>query len=57
MGKYGTVESVSVKAWPAVKLLWGSADSVTVSAGSLSMSPAQTAKLLWEARGRERHGG
>ena len=39
VGKYGTVQSVSVKAWPAVKLLWGSADSVTVRAGSLSMSP------------------
>jgi len=51
VGKYGTVESVSVTAWPAVKLLWGSADSVTVSAKSLRISPAQTAKLLWEARG------
>ena len=23
VGRYGTVQSVSVKAWPAVKLLWG----------------------------------
>ena len=51
MGRYGTVESVSVKAWPAVELLWGSADSVKVRATSLKVSPAQTAKLLWEARG------
>jgi hypothetical protein len=51
VGKYGTVESVRVKAWPAVELLWGSADSVTVRAKSLLISPAQTAKLLWEARG------
>jgi hypothetical protein len=51
VGRYGTVESVHVKAWPAVKLLWGSADSVTVRARNLSLSPAQTAKLLWEARG------
>jgi hypothetical protein len=51
LGRYGKVESVSVEAWPAVKLLWGSADSVRVSAGSLQLSPAQTAKLLWEARG------
>jgi hypothetical protein len=49
--RYGSVESVSVSAWPAVRLLWGSADSVAVRASSLSLSPAQTAKLLWEARG------
>jgi hypothetical protein len=51
LGRYGKVDSVSVKARPAVKLLWGHADSVTVKARSLSVSPAQTAKLLWEARG------
>jgi hypothetical protein len=51
VGKYGTVESVSVSAWPAIKLLWGHADSVTVRAGRLTISPKQTAKLLWEARG------
>jgi hypothetical protein len=48
--KYGSVQSVSVTAWPAVKLLWGSVDEVTVKASSLKVSPAQTAKLLWEAR-------
>jgi hypothetical protein len=52
--KYGTVKSVTVKAWPAVKLLWGHADSATVRAGSLRISPAQTAKLLGEARGVKR---
>jgi hypothetical protein len=51
VGKYGTVKSVTVKAWPAIKLLWGHADSVRVTAGSLQMSPAQTAKLLVQARG------
>jgi hypothetical protein len=51
VGRYGTVESVSVSAWPAVKLLWGSVDSVRVKAKSLALSPAQAAKLLWEARG------
>jgi hypothetical protein len=51
VGKYGTVKSVTVKAWPAVKLLWGHADSVRVTAGSLQLSPAQTVKLLGEARG------
>jgi len=51
LGRYGKVESVSVKAWPAVELLWGHADSATVRAASLALSTAQTAKLLWEARG------
>jgi len=51
VGKYGTVESVSVSAWPAIELLWGHADSVTVRAGRLTISPKQTTKLLWEARG------
>jgi hypothetical protein len=54
VGKYGTVRSVTVSAWPAVELLWGKADSVDVQAGSLRMSPAQTAKLLGEARGVKR---
>lgn len=54
LGRYGIVESVHVKAWPAVKLLWGSADSVTVTARRLRLSPVQTAKLLWEARGLDR---
>ena len=49
--RYGTVESVSVTAWPAVELLWGKADTVDVRARSLTLSPGQTAKLLGEARG------
>jgi hypothetical protein len=49
--RYGTVKSVSVKAWPAVELLWGKAESVSVKAGSLHLSTAQMAKLLGEARG------
>jgi hypothetical protein len=53
VGRYGTVESVSVKAWPAVELLWGSVDSVRVRAKSLRLSPAQAAALLWEARGTD----
>ena len=51
LGKYGDVQSVHVSAFPAVELLWGDADSVTVRARRLSVSPAQTAKLLHEARG------
>jgi hypothetical protein len=54
LGRYGAVQSVSVSAWPAVKLLWGSVDSVRVRAGRLSLSPAQAAKLLWEARSADR---
>jgi LmeA-like phospholipid-binding len=48
IGRYGKVQSVSVSAWPALTLLWGSADSVRVRARRLSLSPAQAAKLLWE---------
>ena len=51
VAKYGTVQSVSVSAWPAVELLWGRAGSVKVRAKDLEISPAQTAKLLSEARG------
>jgi hypothetical protein len=54
VGRYGRLDSVSVHAWPAVQLLWGSADSVSVRARSLSLTPAQAAKLLWEARGVDR---
>ena len=51
VARYGTVKSVSVSAWPAVKLLWGDADSVTVRAGSLRSSQEQASALLWESRG------
>jgi LmeA-like phospholipid-binding len=50
VARYGTVRSVSVSAFPAVKLLWGKADKVDVSAGSLSVQLSQIATLLWEAR-------
>jgi hypothetical protein len=51
IGRYGKVEHVSVSAWPAVKLLWGDADSARVSAGALALSPSQASALLWESRG------
>ncbi|HYB22427.1 MAG TPA: LmeA family phospholipid-binding protein [Solirubrobacteraceae bacterium] len=51
VGRYGKVQSVSVSAWPAIELLWGHVGSVRVHAESLSLSPAQAAALLWEARG------
>jgi hypothetical protein len=50
VARYGTVESVSVKAFPAIELLWGKVDSVDVHARSLSFAPPQIASLLWEAR-------
>jgi hypothetical protein len=49
--KYGTVQSVHVSAWPALKLLWGDADSATVRASDLRLSPGESAKLLSEASG------
>jgi LmeA-like phospholipid-binding len=51
VGRFGHVEHVSVSAWPALKLLWGHADSVSVAAGALRLSPSQAAGLLWEGRG------
>jgi hypothetical protein len=51
--RYGSVKSVTVKAWPAVELLWGKAEAVDVQAGSLELSKGQTAKLLGEAHGVE----
>ena len=50
VARYGTVKSVHVSALPAIKLLWGSVDSVRIAAGTLTMTPAQIASLLWEAR-------
>lgn len=49
VARYGRVTSVSVSAWPAIKLLWGSVDSVRVQAAALALSPAQLAALLGEA--------
>lgn len=50
LGRYGAVESVSVSAWPAIKLLWGSVDSVRIHARALSFSTQRAESLLWEAR-------
>jgi hypothetical protein len=53
LARYGRVQSVSVTAWPAIKLLWGSADSVTVRVRSIGMSTHQAASLVWEGRGAD----
>jgi LmeA-like phospholipid-binding len=49
--RYGTVESVKVEAWPAVKLVWGEADEVQVKAGRLQLSKGQALSLVKEAKG------
>ncbi|HMD56563.1 MAG TPA: hypothetical protein VKG82_03730 [Solirubrobacteraceae bacterium] len=54
LSPYGSVQSVSVSAWPAIELLWGSAESVTVNARSLALTPAQSASLLAKASGSDR---
>ena len=62
VARYGTVYSVSVKAFPAIELLWGKADSVEVRAGALSVPSKEIAKLHvgspWRDRSHdERSGG
>lgn len=54
IGKYGTVRSVRVRAFPAVELLWGHAQSATVQAGELRMSDSQFDGLLPRMRGIEK---
>ena len=54
IGRYGKVASVTVKAFPAIELLWGDADSVNVVADELAMTPEQTAALIGEASGTDR---
>jgi hypothetical protein len=51
IGRYGVVHSASVSAFPAIELLWGHAQSVSVSAGQLNMTPAAANELLWRSRG------
>jgi hypothetical protein len=52
--RYGHVSGVEVKAWPAIELLWGDADSVRVRASDLRVPLPATAKLLREASGAEK---
>lgn len=49
VARYGQVKSASVSATPALQLLWGSADSATVVAGRLQISPGQLVKLLLQS--------
>jgi hypothetical protein len=50
VARYGEVRSASVRALPALQLLWGSADSAHLSAGSLRISLHQVVALLAESR-------
>jgi hypothetical protein len=54
IGRYGAVHSVHVKASPAIELLLGSAQSASVTAGSLRMTFAQAAELLSKEGGFDR---
>jgi hypothetical protein len=54
IGKYGTVRSVRIRAFPAVELLWGHAQSATIEAGELRMSDSQFDGLLPRMRGIEK---
>jgi hypothetical protein len=54
LARYGTVRSASVSAFPAIELLWGRAQSATVSAANLTMDAPQLGELLWQARGVQR---
>jgi hypothetical protein len=51
LSRYGHVVSVHVSAWPAVELLWGAADKVTVRASELHLQLPQAGHVLGEASG------
>lgn len=53
VGRYGEVESASVSAMPAIQLLWGSADSATVKAGELRISPSELVDMLLQSKSVE----
>jgi hypothetical protein len=54
LSPYGVVRSASVSAFPAVELLWGKAQSMSVSTGPLNIDPAEVGSLLWQARSVQR---
>lgn len=54
VARYGEVRSVSVSAFPAVTLLGGDAESVSVDAGTLTISERALVKLMLEARRAQR---
>jgi hypothetical protein len=50
VARYGQVHSASVSAVPAIELLWGSAQSASVSAGRLAITPTELVHLLMQSR-------
>jgi hypothetical protein len=54
LAHYGVVRSVSVSAFPAIELLWGHAQSASVSAVNIAMSPDEANQLMGRARGVQR---
>lgn len=54
IGKYGSVRSVSLRAFPAIELLWGRADSADVRAGALHLDVSQLDSLIPRLRGVQR---
>jgi hypothetical protein len=51
LSRYGTVRSATINAFPAVELLWGHAQSATVTVGQLDMGLSQASELLSKATG------
>ena len=49
LGREASVRSVSVRAFPAVELLWGHADAVSVHLASLTATRPRTGSLLAQA--------
>ena len=49
LSAHGTVQSVKVRAFPALKLLWGEADSVSIRMGELHTAVVQSGDLLAKA--------
>lgn len=54
VSRYGEVRSVKVSAFPAVTLLFGEAQSVSVRTGTLTGSESGLVRLLVQARGTQR---
>jgi hypothetical protein len=51
LGRYGTVTSVSVSAFPALELLWGDMDNLDLRTSRMAVAVDQIGNLLWSARG------
>lgn len=50
VARYGEVQSASITALPAIELLWGSAQSASLQAGRLAVTPNELISLLMQAK-------